>query len=161
MKTILTAFLMLFSFLTFAQNINGIWSGTVYAQDKKGKDIFRFAIGIDISYDSVSNKVKDFSRTLSFDTVIAECKIKGKYNKKKEFFDIRETETISTNIPMDKPSSVLNRFKIKFEKTNQSEIITGKCFCTKDPIDYLCWQRMKIELKRYTPPKIDDDIKKE
>jgi hypothetical protein len=61
---------------------------------------------------------------------------------------------------MDKPSGVLKRFKIKLNNSAQSERITGKCFCTKKAIEYLCWQRMKIKFTRYTPAKKDTDTKK-
>jgi hypothetical protein len=162
MKTILTAFLMLFSFLTFAQNINGIWSGTVYAQDKKGNDIFRFPIAFDIRFDSLSNQITGYSRTHSFDTVYAECKIKGEFNRKKDFFDIWESETISTNIPMEKPNSILNRFKVSIDTVSKPEKITGICLCRgRDANFSLCWAKMKIELTRYTDVEKEADIKKE
>lgn len=161
MKILLTISFGLFSILGFTQNINGIWSGAIYGYDNEGKTVFRFPIGFDIRFDSVSNEITGYSQTLSFDSVFAECKIKGKYNKKKGFFDIRETETISSNLLPEKPSSVLNRFKIKFENVNQSEKITGKCFCLKNEQISLCWEKMKIELTRYTPSVKEADIKKE
>jgi hypothetical protein len=162
MKTILTSFLIFFSLLSCAQNINGIWSGSIYSLDKKGKEIFRFPIALDIRFDSLSNQITGYSRTHSFDTVFAECKIKGEFNRKKDFFDIWESETISTNIPMEKPSSILNRFKVNLDSVSKPEKITGKCSCRgRDADFFLCGEKMKIELERYPPAAKETGVKKE
>jgi hypothetical protein len=63
---------------------------------------------------------------------------------------------------MEKPSSILNRFKVNLDSVSKPEKITGICLCRgRDANFSLCWTKMKIELERYTPPKIDADIKKE
>jgi hypothetical protein len=142
-----TFFFLFLSTKLICQNITGEWIGQIYLLDKNGKYSILFPIHFEIKHDSSTNIISGTNTTKSFDTVVVDCKIEGEYNPIKSLFTILETKVLSSNNPKALNLPVLNRFKVTYQR--EEENLSGTCECVNPVVNPLCYQKLKVILKRY------------
>ena len=145
-----TIFFLLLSTKLFCQNITGEWIGEIYLKDSKGEYSIFFPVYFKIQHDSITNTITGANTTKSFDTVIVDCLIEGSYDPQKNAYTLLETKPVSSNKERALSLPVLNRFKIAYEYDKKKEwVLSGSCECVNPLINPLCYQKLKIILRRY------------
>jgi len=141
-------FLLFFAIQSFSQDIGGEWLGEVYMKNKKGEYIVYIRVYFEINHDTVTNQITGANVTKSGDTVSVDCTIEGVYDVKRKVYSLIESKAIDATPKKALQWAVLNIFNVTLSKIPE-EILEGTCKCI-DPIKHpLCFEDLKVSLRRY------------
>ena len=145
-----TIFFLSLSTKLLGQNITGEWMGEIYLKRSSGEYSIFFPVYFEIRHDSITNAITGVSTTKSYDTVIVDCLIEGAYDPQKNVYTLLETKAVTSNKETVLSLPVLNRFKMAYEYERKKEwVLSGSCECINPLANPLCYQKLKIILRRY------------
>lgn len=140
---------LIFSSVTYCQNINGFWVGEI--NNSKSQNVYiKYPIAFEIKYDPGFNILSGVNRTVSFSGIFANFNIKGYLMDNQRTYYIEETELLESSTAT-KDSVIRNYILLEFDGKNK---LKGEWFCFDPQLNVFCRDIIIILLKRKKSKKI-------